>query len=185
MCIQKRFHLSARELHNECSASVSVEIICFEHLLQGSYEKLKLGIFLQDYLQPNASQVPTTMSLWKMITVFRSLIWNFRHMFCSPNPSNIHGQRDFVSWKNTFLWFKKRDFYFWWEIQVNSSGKYVKFFSSGYCFSLYISPLNLINLNLLFTIVTRRSFQVDKPRIFFCMKFWRQNYVILNLNGAC
>ena len=29
---QKGFHLSAREQHDECSASVSVEIICFEHL---------------------------------------------------------------------------------------------------------------------------------------------------------
>ena len=101
----KRFHLSARELHDECSASVSVEIICFEHLQQRSYEKLNLGIFLHDYLQPNALQVPTMMSLWKMITLFRSLIWIFfiptlRHMFSSPNPSNIYGERDFLSWKN-------------------------------------------------------------------------------------
>ena len=58
-----------------------------------------------DYLQPNALQVPTMISLWKMITLFRSLIWIFfiptlRHMFCSPNPSNIYGERDFLSWKN-------------------------------------------------------------------------------------
>ena len=64
---RKRFHLSAKKLHDECSASVSVE------LQQGSYEKLNLGIFLQDYVQPNAN----TMSLWKIITVFRSLIWSF------------------------------------------------------------------------------------------------------------
>ena len=62
---QKRFNLSARELHDECSVPVSVEIICVEHLQQGSYEKLN---------QPNTSQVVMMMSLWKMITAFRSLI---------------------------------------------------------------------------------------------------------------
>ena len=74
---QKSFHLWARELHDECSASISVEIICFEHLQQGSYEKLNPGIFLQEYVQPNASQVATMMALWKIITVFRSSSWNF------------------------------------------------------------------------------------------------------------
>ena len=34
---QKGFHLSARELHDECYASISVEIICCENLQQGSY----------------------------------------------------------------------------------------------------------------------------------------------------
>ena len=57
--------------------------------------------------------------------------------------------------KYTFLWFKKRVFYFWWEIQVSSSKKYVKFLSCGYHFPSYISRLNLINLNSLFKIVTR------------------------------
>ena len=52
---QKSFHLPAREVHDECSASISVEIICFEHLKQVSYEKLNPGIFLQEYAQPNAS----------------------------------------------------------------------------------------------------------------------------------
>ena len=34
-----------------------------------------------------------------------------RHMFCSPNPSNIYGQRDFVSWKNIhFCGLKKESF---------------------------------------------------------------------------
>ena len=74
---QKSFHLSARELHNECSAFISVKIICFEHLQQISYEKLKSGIFLWEYVQPNASQVATMMALWKVITVLRSLSWNF------------------------------------------------------------------------------------------------------------
>ena len=43
----KRFHLSARQLHDKCSASVSVEIIYFEHLQQGPYEKLNPGIFFK------------------------------------------------------------------------------------------------------------------------------------------
>ena len=34
-----------------------------------------------------------------------------RHMFCSPNPSNIYGQRNFVSWKNIhFCGLKKESF---------------------------------------------------------------------------
>ena len=34
-----------------------------------------------------------------------------RHMFCSPNPSNIYGQQDFVSWKNIhFCGLKKESF---------------------------------------------------------------------------
>ena len=78
-----------------------------------------------------------------------------RHMFCSPNPSNIYGQRDFVSWKNIHFCGLKKVFYFWWEIQVSSSKKYVKFLSCGYHFPSYISRLNLINLNSLFKIVTR------------------------------
>ena len=69
---QKKIYLSARELHDECSTSVSVETICFEYLQQGSYRKVYFEIFLQDYLQPNALQVAIMMSLWKMITVFRS-----------------------------------------------------------------------------------------------------------------
>ena len=142
---QKRFYLSARELHDKCSASVSVEIISFEHLQQGSYEKLNLEIFLQDYLQPNASQVPTMMSLWKMITVFRSLIWNFLspyYVTCFAHP-NIYGERDFVSWKNIrFCGLKKQTFISdGRKIQVNSSKDYVKFFCSANYFPSYISPL--------------------------------------------
>ena len=34
-----------------------------------------------------------------------------RHMFCSPNPSNIYGQRDFVRWKTIhFCGLKKESF---------------------------------------------------------------------------
>ena len=42
-------------------------------------------------------------------------------MFYLPKPSNIYGERDFISsvsrnklGKYIFLWFKNRDFYFWW-----------------------------------------------------------------------
>ena len=73
---QKSFHLSPRELHDECSTSISVEIIWFEHLHPGSYEKLNPGIFSQKYVQPNALQVTIMMVLWKMI-MFRSSSWNF------------------------------------------------------------------------------------------------------------
>ena len=62
-------------LDNECSASV--EIICFEHLQLGFYEKPNPGMFLQEYVQPNAPQVATVMALWKLITVFRSSSRNF------------------------------------------------------------------------------------------------------------
>ena len=69
---QKFFHLLPRELHDECSASISVEIICFEHLQQGFYEKLNPGVLLQEYVQLNVSQVASMIALWKMITVSRS-----------------------------------------------------------------------------------------------------------------
>ena len=74
---QKSLPLSARELHDECSASISVKIIWFEHLQQRSYEKPNPGIISQKYVQPNASQVATMMALKKMIIVFRSSSWNF------------------------------------------------------------------------------------------------------------
>ena len=47
------------------------------------------------------------------------LIPTLRHMFCSRKSSKIYGETDFLSSvsrnsrkKYTFLWFKKRDFYF-------------------------------------------------------------------------
>ena len=49
------------------------------------------------------------------------LLPTLHQMFYLPNPSNIYGERDFVSSvlrnkleKYIFLWFKNRDFYFWW-----------------------------------------------------------------------
>ena len=58
-------------------APISVEIICFEHLQQVSYEIFNPDTFLQEYVQPNASQVVTMTTLWKIITVFHSSSWNF------------------------------------------------------------------------------------------------------------
>ena len=45
---QKSFDFLPKELHDECSASISVFDICFEHLQQRSYEKLSSGIYLQE-----------------------------------------------------------------------------------------------------------------------------------------
>ena len=117
---QKSFHLSARELHNECSASISVEIICFEHLQQVSYEKLNPGIFLQEYVQPNASQVATMMALWKIITVFRSSSWSFsspRYVICFVHQSlqkfteKVTLKVPFreISWENIHLYGLKKE----------------------------------------------------------------------------
>ena len=64
---------------NVLSASISVEIICFEHLQQGSYEKLNPAIFLWEYVLPNTMQVSTMMALWKMVTGFRSSSWNLSY----------------------------------------------------------------------------------------------------------
>ena len=70
-------------------------------------------------------------------------------MFCSPNPSNIYGKKDFVSWKNIhFCGLKKETFgeiSDGRKIQVNSFKKYVQLFSGGYYFPSYISPLSYWN----------------------------------------
>ena len=48
--------------------------------------------------------------------------------------------------KYTFLWFKKRDFCFWWEENASEFVQnYVKFLSSEYYFPSYISPLSAGN----------------------------------------
>ena len=117
---QKGFLLPTRELHDECSASISVEIICFEHLQQVSYEKLNPGIFLQEYVQPNVSQVATMMALWKIITVFRSSSWNFsspRYVICFVHQSlqkfteKVTLKVPFreISWENIHLYGLKKE----------------------------------------------------------------------------
>ena len=109
----------ARELHDECSASISVEIICFDYLQQGSCEKLKPEIFLQEHVQPNASQVATMMAFWKIITVLFFECSSLRHIFCLPKASKIYGESEFESsvlqnklGKYTFLCFKKKRIFF-------------------------------------------------------------------------
>ena len=61
----------------------SVKIICFEHLQQGSYEKLNPVIFFQEYIQPDALHVANMIAFWKIITVFCSSNWNF------SSPHNV------------------------------------------------------------------------------------------------
>ena len=52
---------------------------------------------------------------------FKFLISTLRHMLYLPKPSNIYQEMEFVSYISrnklkiyTSLWFKNRDFYFWW-----------------------------------------------------------------------
>ena len=77
---------------NVLSASISVEIICFKHLQQGSYE-LKGGIFLQECIQPNASQVAIMVALGRLLLCSALQVEishsHIRHIFCSPKPSKI------------------------------------------------------------------------------------------------
>ena len=60
------------ELPDEFTASISVKIICSQHLQQVSDEKLNPGTFLQEYVQLNSPQVAIMMALWEIITAFRS-----------------------------------------------------------------------------------------------------------------
>ena len=121
MSKQKRFHLSARERHvlmNVLHPSL-LKSFALRAFAAGILWKTEPWDFLHDYLQPNASHVQP-LSFWKMITVFRSSNWNFSSphyvTFYLPKPSNIYGERDFDNnlEKYKFLWFKNRDFYFWW-----------------------------------------------------------------------
>ena len=88
---QKIFHLLAWKLHDECPAFVSVEIICFEHLQQGSYEKLNPGIFFQEHVLPNTPQAATVGCLEDNYCVpffkLKFFIPTLRHIFCSSKPS--------------------------------------------------------------------------------------------------
>ena len=62
-----------------------------------------------------------------------------RHMFCSPNPSNIYGQRDFVSWKNIhFCGLKKESFIsdgrYKWVLPKNMLSSYLVILWISFCF---------------------------------------------------
>ena len=75
----------------------------FSVLAAGILWKLNPGLFLREFVQPNAAQVPTMVTLWKVTTGFvpffklKFLIPTLRHIFYSPNSSNIHGECDFAS----------------------------------------------------------------------------------------
>ena len=62
-----------------------------------------------------------------------------RHMFCSPNPSNIYRQRDFISWKNIhFCGLKKESFIsdgrYKWVLPKNMLSSYLVILWISFCF---------------------------------------------------
>ena len=90
----------------------------FSALAAGILWKLNPGLFLREFVQPNAAQVATMMTLWKMTTVFRSSSWNFL---------SLHYVTYFICQ----------------ILQISTENvTYVKFLSSGYFFSSHISSLN-------------------------------------------
>ena len=105
----KVFILWPRDLRNECFVSICVEVICFQHQQHESCvrtAKRSSGCNHDDSLEDNYC-VP----FFKL----KFLIPTLRHIFYSPNSSNIHGECDFArpvsgnkSGKYTFLWFFKR-----------------------------------------------------------------------------
>ena len=123
---QKRFHLSAWEWHilmNVLHPSL-LKSFALRAFAAGILWKTEPLDFLHDYLQLNASQVATMMSFWKMITVFRSSNWNFSSphyvtcFICESFQIFTEKGTSTITWKYTFLWFKNRDFYFWWGKNV-------------------------------------------------------------------
>ena len=82
------------------------------------------------------------------------LIPTLRHIFYSPNSSNIHGEFDFTTnvsgnkLGKYFFFLKKAYIANGRKIKVNSSKKYVNFLSKGYFFPSYISPLSFRNHTL-------------------------------------
>ena len=130
----------------------------FSALAAGILSKLNHGLFLREFVQPNAAQVATMMTLWKMTTVFRSSSWNFLSLhyvtyftrwILQISTVNVTLQVLFrgISWENIhFCGFLKKTYIAnRRKIKVNSTKKYVKFLSSGYFFSSYISPLGIMH----------------------------------------
>ena len=119
----------------------------FSALAAGILWKLNPGLFLREFVQPNAAQVATMMTLWKMTTVFRSSSWNFLSLhyvtyfirrILQISTENVTLQVPFrgISWENIhFCGFLKKTYIAnGRKIKVNSTKKYVKFLSSGYFF---------------------------------------------------
>ena len=93
----------------------------FSALATGILWKLNPGLFLREFVQPNAVQVATMMTLWKMTTVFRTLSWNFlyRHyvthfirQILQTSRENVTLQVPFrgINWENIHfcVFFKKK-----------------------------------------------------------------------------
>ena len=105
----------------------------FSALAAGPLWKFSPGLFLREFVQPNAAQVETLMTLEDdycgVFFKLKFLILTLRHIFYSPNSSNIHGECDFTSSisgnklrKYTFLWFLKKAYIAnGWKIKVNST----------------------------------------------------------------
>ena len=103
----------------------SVEIICFESIC--SRDPMKNWTLGFSPWLPTAKCIASCnhdvfleddhcVSFFKL----KFLIPTLRHMFYLRKLSNIYGERDFDNnlEKYTFLWFKNRDFYFWWGKNV-------------------------------------------------------------------
>ena len=131
----------------------------FSALAAGILWKLNPGLFLREFVQPNAAHVPAKMTLWKMTTVFHSSSWNFLSLhyvtyftrrILQISTENLTLQLTFwgISWENIHFFKKKAYIANGRKIKVNSSKKYVNFLSKGYFFLSYISPLSFPNHTL-------------------------------------
>ena len=109
MSKQKSFHLLSRELQDKCSASISVEIICFEHLQQGFYEKLNHGTYLQEYLRPCWLEDDYCVPFFKLKFLVPTLRY---HVLFAKAFNYVWRKLKNKLEKYAFLWFRKRDFYF-------------------------------------------------------------------------
>ena len=122
---QNSFQLSARELYDECSFWIH---LCRNHLLWAFAARIlwktqPCDIFVRVRTAEYNASCNHDGSLedgyWVPFFKLKFIIPTLRYIFCSPKPSKIYGESDFVSsvfWnklgKYTFLRFKKRDFYF-------------------------------------------------------------------------
>ena len=108
---QKSFHLLIRDLHDECSISMSVEVICNLH--KESFEKTYMGYF---YASSNSRMQRRLQPWWLFGKWLLSLVIKVKvsHPHITPHilSANIYSECEFVSsvlenklGKNTFLWF--------------------------------------------------------------------------------
>ena len=88
--------------------------------------KLNPGLFLQEYEQSNASQIPTIMTLWKVVIVLCYSSWNFS----SLNASYILFAGVFkyirrkwlfrgINWENIHFCRLQKDICFKWEENIS------------------------------------------------------------------